>query len=105
MLMKNWIATATIAAHSTVRPRFEATNGQMTYSPEPSAVATRTTPGPMTLRSGGASGRSLSGTAGRTLSGMSGETLVSCAPPGSTAMLPWVPRQGGVMQDVVRSAP
>jgi hypothetical protein len=45
MLMKNWIPTATTAAHRTTRPSFEEMKGQMTYSPEPSAVATRITPG------------------------------------------------------------
>ena len=49
----------------------------MTYSPEPRAVATRITPGPMTFRSGGASGRSLIGTGGSTLLGMSEETRSS----------------------------
>ena len=50
--MKNWIAMATIAAHRIVSPMCEAMNGHSTYSPEPSAVASRITPGPRTLRSG-----------------------------------------------------
>ena len=75
MLMKNWMATATTAAHRTVRPMLAAMKGQITYSPDPSAVATRMIPGPRTFLSGGASGRSSSGMAGRTLSGMCGENV------------------------------
>ena len=39
MLMKNWMAIATIAAHMIASPTFAAMNGHSTYSPEPSAVA------------------------------------------------------------------
>ena len=49
MLMKNWIATATIAAHRIVEPECAEMYGHSTYSPEPSAVASRITPGPSTL--------------------------------------------------------
>ena len=77
MLMKNWIAIATIAAHRIVSPMCAAMNGHSTYSPEPSAVASRITPGPSTLRSGKGSGRSLIGTGPRTLLGMSRENRSS----------------------------
>ena len=73
MLMKNWMAIATIAAHRIVSPMLAEMNGHSTYSPEPSAVASRITPGPSTLRSGKGSGRSLIGMGPSTSLGMSGE--------------------------------
>jgi hypothetical protein len=73
MLMKNWMAIATIAAHRIESPMWAEMNGHSTYSPEPSAVASRITPGPRTLRSGSGSGRSLIGTGPRMSLGMSGE--------------------------------
>ena len=79
MLMKNWMAIATIAAHMIPSPTFEAMNGHSTYSPEPRAVASRMTPGPSTLRNGSGSGRSLIGTGPRMSLGMSGEYRSSSA--------------------------
>ena len=63
-----------------------AMNGHSTYSPEPSAVASRITPGPSTLRSGKGSGRSLIGIGPRTLLGMSGENRSSPDERSSTAV-------------------
>ena len=60
MLMKNWIATPTNAAHRNVRPACEAMYGNRMYSPLATPTPTRITLGPISRRSGAGSGRSRS---------------------------------------------
>src|SRR5688572_1130409 len=60
MLMKNWIATPTTAAHRKARPALEAMYGYRMYSPLATPTPTRITLGPISLRSAIGSGMSRS---------------------------------------------